>query len=69
MTIATWTNDRHAAACAVTDDVSQATDGALVDGLGLRIDWLIEAMPGEDKSGTRHAIGVILSELAKRHAA
>lgn len=65
--MATWTNDRHAAACAATDDVSKATDAALVDGLSLRIDRLATVLTDDEKAGTRYAIGLILSELTKRH--
>lgn len=67
MTTATWTNDRHAAACAVNDDVSKATDSALVDGLALRIEWLDTVLTDDEKEGARYTIGVILSELTKRY--
>lgn len=67
MTTDTWTNDRHEAACAATDDVSKATDSALVDALALRMEWLVE-LEGEDLANMRRVITEILAELGKRHA-
>lgn len=66
MTTATWTNDRHEAACAATDDVSKATDSALVDALALRMEWL-KKLAGEDAQNMRHVVKAILAELVRRN--
>lgn len=67
MTIATWTNDRHAAACDAVDRLATATDNELVDALALRIERLATVLTDDEKDGTRYTIGLILSELTKRY--
>lgn len=64
----TWTNERHAAACAATDDVSKATDNALLDGLKLRMTWFNEKQDLQSRDDARYTIGVLLDELSKRYA-
>jgi hypothetical protein len=67
MSTASWTNDRHASACAATDNPGTATSAALVDGVAWRIGQLETATDTETIAGLRYSVTRLLAELGKRH--